>query len=190
MTKRCEWCESTDLMREYHDKEWGNPVHDDQKHFEFLLLEFMQAGLSWSTILNKRENFRKAFDNFDVQSIVAYDDKKVAVLLQDAGIIRNRLKIAAAINNAEKFIEVQGEFGTFDAYIWHFTKGKVVNNRIESLKGMQVTSELSDTVSRDLKKRGFKFVGSTTIYAHLQAIGVINDHTTSCFRYKELTAEN
>ncbi|MCK5155879.1 MAG: DNA-3-methyladenine glycosylase I, partial [Spirochaetales bacterium] len=120
----------------------------------------------------------------------AYDDKKVAILLQDAGIIRNRLKIAAAINNAEKFIEVQEEFGTFDTYIWHFTKGKVVNNRITSLKGMQVTSELSDTVSRDLKKRGFKFVGSTTIYAHLQAIGVINDHTTNCFRYKELTVEN
>lgn len=190
MTKRCEWCESTDLMREYHDKEWGNPVHDDQKHFEFLLLEFMQAGLSWSTILNKRENFRKAFDNFDVQSIVAYDDKKVAILLQDAGIIRNRLKIAAAINNAEKFIEVQEEFGTFDTYIWHFTKGKVVNNRITSLKGMQVTSALSDEVSRDLKKRGFKFVGSTTLYAHLQAIGIINDHITSCFRYKELTVEN
>ena len=143
-----------------------------------------------SSILNKRENFRKAFDSFDVQAIVRYGDKKVATLLQDAGIIRNRMKIAAAINNARKFIEIQGEFSTFDAYIWHFTKGKVVNNRIESLKGMQVTSELSDTVSRDLKKRGFKFVGSTTIYAHLQAIGVINDHTTNCFRYKELTVEN
>ncbi|NQT61111.1 MAG: DNA-3-methyladenine glycosylase I [Bacteroidetes bacterium] len=189
MIKRCEWCESTDLMRAYHDTEWGTPVHDEQRHFEFLVLEFMQAGLSWSTILNKRENFRKAFNNFAVEKVVNYGSKKIASLLQDAGIIRNRLKIAALINNAGKFIEVQKEFGTFDAYIWHFTNGKVVNNKITSLHNMQVTSELSDMVSRDLKKRGFKFVGSTTLYAHLQAIGVINDHITSCFRYKELTTE-
>ncbi len=186
MIKRCEWCESTDLMRAYHDTEWGAPVHDDQRHFEFLVLEFMQAGLSWSTILNKRENFRKAFDNFDVNKVAKYGDEKVASLLQDAGIIRNRLKIAALINNAGKFLEIQKEFGFFDAYIWHFTNGKVVNNKIESLKGMQVTSDLSDEVSKNMKKRGFKFVGSTTLYAHLQAIGVINDHITSCFRYKEL----
>jgi DNA-3-methyladenine glycosylase I len=186
MIKRCEWCESTDLMRTYHDTEWGSPLHDEQRHFEFLVLEFMQAGLSWSTILNKRENFRKAFDDFDVEKVAKYGSEKVVLLLQDAGIIRNRLKIAALINNAGKFIEVQKEFGSFDAYIWHFTDGKVVNNRIESLKGMPVTSDLSDEVSKDMKKRGFKFVGSTTLYAHLQAIGVINDHVTSCFRYKEL----
>jgi len=186
MIKRCEWCESTDLMRAYHDTEWGTPLHDEQRHFEFLVLEFMQAGLSWSTILNKRENFRKAFDNFDVNKVANYGSEKVASLLQDAGIIRNRLKIAALINNAGRFLEIQKEFGSFDAYIWHFTDGKVVNYRIESLKGMQVTSDLSDNVSKDMKKRGFKFVGSTTLYAHLQAIGVINDHITSCFRYKEL----
>ena len=186
MIKRCEWCESTYLMRAYHDTEWGTPLHDEKKHFEFLVLECMQAGLSWSTILNKRENFRVAFDNFDVNKVANYGNEKVASLLQDAGIIRNRLKIAALINNAGRFLEVQKEFGSFDAYIWHFTDGKVVKNRIESLKGMQVTSDLSDEVSKDMKKRGFKFVGSTTLYAHLQAIGVINDHITSCFRYKEL----
>ncbi len=186
--KRCAWCESSDMMRAYHDEEWGTPLHDERKHFEFLLLESMQAGLSWSIILSKRENFRKAFDRFDPEKVARYTDADVERLLGDAGIIRNRQKIRAAINNARKFLGIQREFGSFDAYIWHFTDSKVVNNRITSMADIPVTSPLSDAVSADLKARGFKFVGSTTMYAHLQAIGIVNDHMRDCFRYAELTS--
>lgn len=188
MSSRCPWSESSDLMRAYHDEEWGTPVHDERLHFEFLLLETMQAGLSWTIILNKRENFSKAFDNFDPKKVSRYDEGKITSLLTDAGIIRNQLKIRAAVNNAQRFLETAAEFGSFDAYIWHFSNGGVIQNRLESMKQMPVTSDLSDLISSDLKKRGFKFVGSTTIYSHLQAIGVINDHLTSCPRYEELSA--
>ncbi len=184
--KRCPWCEGHPLMEKYHDEEWGKPLHDEQKHFEFLLLECMQAGLSWMTILKKRENFRRAFDEFDYQKVAEYDEKKILKLLENSGIIRYRLKIESAINNAKRFIDVQKESGSFDAYIWSFTKGIPLDNKVKTMEEMPVTNTLSDEVSLDLKKRGFKFVGSTTIYAHLQAIGVINDHLTGCFRYKEV----
>ncbi len=183
---RCPWCESDDLYISYHDKEWGTPVHDDIKHFEFLVLESFQAGLSWRTILNKRENFRKAFDGFDPKKVAKYDKKKVWKLMKDAGIIRNRRKIEAAINNAKRFLEVQKEFGSFDKYIWGFTKFKPKINSWKRMSQIPATTKLSDRISEDLKKRGFKFVGSTVIYAHLQAIGIVNDHIVSCFRYKEL----
>ena len=182
---RCLWCLGSDLMIEYHDREWGSPLHDEGKHFEFLLLEFFQAGLSWSTILNKRENFRRAFDNFDVETVAGYGPAKISKLLENPGIIRNKLKVNAAVNNAKKFIEVQKEFGSFDAYIWHFTDGKPVVNSWKVFNEIPVTTSLSDAVSKDLKKRGFSFVGSTTIYAHLQAIGVVNDHLVSCYRHLE-----
>ena len=182
---RCPWCLGSELMTAYHDDEWGVPLHDEGRHFEFLLLEFFQAGLSWSTILNKRENFRAAFDNFDVHKVASYGSAKILGLLENPGIIRNKLKVNAAVNNAKRFIEVQKEFGSFDAYIWHFTDGKPVVNTIKTMSEIPVTTELSDTVSKDLKKRGFSFVGSTTIYAHLQAIGVVNDHLVSCYRHRE-----
>jgi DNA-3-methyladenine glycosylase I len=184
--KRCSWCESGELYIKYHDEEWGVPVHDDTKHFEFLILESFQAGLSWSTILKKRENFRKAFDAFNPKKIARYDKKKVGVLLKDSGIIRNRMKIEASINNAKRFLEVKKEFGSFDKYIWGFTNFKPVVNKWKKLSQIPATTKLSDDISKDLKKRGFKFVGSTIIYAHLQAIGIVNDHVVSCFRYKEL----
>jgi DNA-3-methyladenine glycosylase I len=184
-TIRCSWCEGDSLMQKYHDEEWGFPLHDERKHFEFLLLEFFQAGLSWMTILKKRENFRKAFDGFDPLKVSRYGDDERARLLSDAGIIRNRLKIEAAINNAQQFIEIGSEFGSFDSYIWSFSGGKPVNNRFTEMKDIPVSTPLSDTVSKDMKNRGFKFVGTTTIYAHLQAIGVVNDHIVECFRYEE-----
>jgi len=184
--ERCSWCGKDPLMIKYHDEEWGNPLHDEQRHFEFLLLECMQAGLSWSTILNKRENFREAFDGFDYRKVAVYNEEKILTLLNNPGIIRYRLKIESAINNANRFMEIQEEFGSFDKYIWGFTGGKPVDNGLRTTENMPVTSDLSDEVSKDLKKRGFKFVGSTTIYAHLQAIGVINDHLVNCFRYKEV----
>jgi DNA-3-methyladenine glycosylase I len=184
--KRCSWCEGNDLYLEYHDKEWGVPVHNDKKHFEFLTLESFQAGLSWLTILKKRENFRKAFDGFDYKKVAKYDNKKITKLMKDAGIIRNRKKIEATINNAKRFVEVQKEFGSFDKYIWEFTDFKSMVNSWKTLSQIPATTKLSDEISKDLKKRGFKFVGSTTIYAHLQAIGVVKDHIVSCFRYKEL----
>ena len=184
--ERCPWSLGHPLLTEYHDKEWGTPLHDEDQHFEFLLLECMQAGLNWLTMLKKRENFRKAFDGFDYRKIAGYGEEKIESLLQDPGIIRNRLKIRAAITNARRFLEVQEEFGSFDTYIWSFTGGKTVDRRLESQDKIPVTTELSDRVSADLKKRGFKFVGSTTIYAHLQAIGVVNDHITGCFRHREL----
>lgn len=180
---RCPWCLKDELYTKYHDKEWGVPLHDDLKHFEFLILETFQAGLSWHTILKKRENFRKAFDGFDVHKVSTYNEKKIALLLQDEGIIRYRLKIESAIINAKAFLKIQQEFGSFDSYIWGFVKNKQVKNKWKALSEIPAKTELSDKVSNDLKKRGFKFVGSTTIYAHLQAIGVVNDHLVSCYRY-------
>ena len=171
-------------MIEYHDKEWGVPVHDDRKLFEFMTLDAFQAGLSWSTILNKRENFRRAFDNFDVNKIAKYDSKKVTKLLKDEGIVRNRLKIAATINNAVIFKNVQKEFGTFDKYIWQFVNGKPKINKCRTLRDIPVSSKDSDMMSKDLKQRGFKFVGTTICYAFMQAAGMVNDHMVDCFRYK------
>lgn len=174
------------LYIEYHDREWGTPVHDERKHFEFLVLETMQAGLSWHIILKKRENFRKAFDGFDPRRVARYDERKIQSLLKDAGIVRNNLKIRAAVNNARRFLEVQREFGTFDAYLWGFVNGKTVQNRRRRLKDLPPRTPLSDRVSLDLKKRGFRFTGTTVIYAHLQAVGVVNDHLVTCFRHREL----
>ena len=184
--KRCAWSNNDKLYIKYHDKEWGVPVHNDRKLFEFLILEGFQAGLSWFTILKKRENFRKAFDNFDFNKIAKYDKKKINILLKDAGIIRNRLKIEAAVTNAKAFIETRKEFGTFDKYIWSFTDGKPIQNKFESLKKIPAKTKLSDKISDDLKKRGFKFVGSTIVYAHMQATGMVNDHAVDCFRHKEV----
>ena len=177
---RCSWCEKDDLYRTYHDKEWGRPVYDDETIFEFLVLESFQAGLSWYTILRKRENFRKAFDSFDYTKIAAYDASKTDDLLQDAGIIRNRLKILATVNNAQRFIEVRQEFGSFSEYIWNFVGGKPIVNRPIVLKDIPATSEISDALSKDLKKRGFKFLGSTVVYAHMQATGMVDDHILDC----------
>ncbi|UCE72828.1 MAG: DNA-3-methyladenine glycosylase I, partial [Methanomassiliicoccales archaeon] len=182
-------CEGNELYLKYHDEEWGVPVHDDKKHFEFLTLESAQAGLSWLIILRKRENYRKAFDGFDPKKVSKYSKKKVNELLKNPGIIRNQRKIEAAINNAKRFLEVQDEFGSFDEYIWRFTDFKPKRNSWKRMSQIPATTKLSDKISADLKERGFKFVGSTTIYAHLQAIGVVNDHIVSCFRYKELKAK-
>jgi len=184
--KRCNWPKDDELYIEYHDKEWGVPVYEDAKIFEFLLLETFQAGLSWITILRKRENFRVAFDNFDFQKIANYTDEKLAVLKLDAGIIRNQLKIKAAQTNAIAFIEVQKEFETFSKYLWDFVDGKAVQNNFTNMSEMPANTPLSDKISKDLKSRGFKFVGSTILYAHMQAMGMVNDHTTDCFRYKEV----
>ena len=184
--KRCPWPTDIPLMISYHDKEWGVPVHSDKKLFEFLILEGFQAGLSWRTILNKRENFRKAFDNFDFNKVAEYDKRKINSLLKDEGIIRNKLKIEGAVANAKAFLQVRKEFGTFDKYIWSFVNGKPLQNKFKSLKDIPARTKLSDKISDDLKKREFKFVGSTIIYAHMQATGMANDHLISCFRYKEL----
>ncbi len=177
---RCAWCEKDDLYRKYHDEEWGVPVYDDQTIFEFLVLESFQAGLSWHTILRKRENFRSAFDDFNYKKIAHYSEEKVEELMQDAGIIRNRLKILATINNAQRFVEVQQEFGTFSKYIWNFVDGKPVINHPQTLKDVPATSTISDRLAKDLKKRGFKFLGSTVMYAHMQATGMVNDHVADC----------
>lgn len=177
---RCPWCEKDDLYRSYHDNEWGKPVYDDATLFEFLVLESFQAGLSWYIILKKRENFRKAFDSFDYQKIAQYSDEKVAELMQNEGIIRNRLKILATINNAQRFMEVQQQFGSFSKYIWDFVDGKPIVNRPKTLQDVPATTELSDKIAKDLKKKGFKFLGSTVVYAHLQATGMINDHLEDC----------
>jgi DNA-3-methyladenine glycosylase I len=183
--KRCDWAKN-DLAIEYHDTEWGVPQHDDRKLFEFLILEGAQAGLSWDTILRKRENYRAAFDDFDYQIIALYDEAKCAELLSNEGIIRNRLKIASAVRNARAFLEVQKEFGSFDAYIWSFVEGQPIVNRWKSLSEVPARTEVSDAISKDLKKRGFNFVGSTIMYAFMQACGLVNDHLVSCFRYKEV----
>lgn len=181
---RCAWCEKDDLYRDYHDNEWGKPVYDDDKLFEFLILETFQAGLSWYTILKKRESFRKAFDNFDYKKVAYYDEEKVQELLQDAGIIRNKLKVRGTISNAIAFMEVQKEFGSFSKYIWNFTDGKPIENNRKSLREVPSTTPLSDAISKDLKKRGFKFVGSTVVYAHMQATGMVNDHVVDCWTQK------
>ena len=179
---RCGWCEKDDLYQNYHDQEWGNPVYDDATLFDFLILETFQAGLSWHTILKKRENFRVAFDRFDYVKIAGYAEDKVQELLQDAGIIRNQLKIRATISNAIAFLNVQKEFGSFSKYIWQFTGGQPIVNHWQTLKEIPATTPLSDAVSKDLKKRGFKFVGTTVVYAHLQATGMVNDHLLSCWK--------
>lgn len=183
--KRCGWAKN-DLAIEYHDTEWGVPVHDDRTLFEFLILEGAQAGLSWDTVLAKRDNYRQVFDNFDVKKIAKYDEAKCSELLQDAGIIRNRLKVASAVRNANAFIAVQKEFGTFDKYIWGFVGGKPIVNKHQDLSTVPAVTEISDAISKDLKKRGFNFIGSTIIYAFMQATGMVNDHVKTCFRYKEV----
>ena len=185
--KRCNWPKDDELYIEYHDKEWGVPVYEDAKIFEFLLLETFQSGLSWITILRKRENFRKVFHNFDYKKIAEYNDEKLEELRLDAGIIRNTLKIKAAKTNAIAFIEVQKEFGTFSKYLWDFVDGKAVQNNFTNMSEMPANTPLSDKISKDLKSRGFKFVGSTIVYAHMQAMGMVNDHTTACFRHKEVS---
>ncbi len=174
------------MMVAYHDTEWGVPLHNDRRLFEFLVLEGMQAGLSWATILHKRENFRKAFSRFDVKRVAGYGKRDVQRLLADPGIVRNRLKIEAAISNARRFLEVQKEFGSFDRYIWQFVEGKPIRNRFRSLSELPARTPLSDAISKDLKDRGFKFTGSTIVYAHMQATGMVNDHMLHCFRYKEI----
>lgn len=186
--KRCAWVENTfDQYYKYHDEEWGVPVHDDRTHFEFIVLESAQAGLSWSTVLRKREGYREAFAGFDPVAVAAYTDDMVETLMQNPDIIRNRLKINAAINNARKFLEIQSEFGSFDSYIWKFVDGKPVINHWQSIKQVPASTSLSDEVSKDLKRRGFKFVGTTIVYAHLQATGVVMDHTVDCFRHAQLS---
>jgi DNA-3-methyladenine glycosylase I len=182
---RCAWAQSL-LSIQYHDQEWGVPQHDDRVLFEFLVLEGAQAGLSWSTILQKRDNYRRAFDNFQARKVAAYDARKVAKLLADAGIVRNRLKIAAAIQNAKAFLAVQKEFGSFDAYLWRFVNGRPIRNAWKELKESPARTPESDAMSRDLLNRGFKFVGPTICYALMQAVGMVNDHMVTCFRYREI----
>ena len=186
MQQRCPWPSDDKLMIKYHDKEWGVPIHNDRKLFEFLILEGFQAGLSWRTILYKRENFRKVFDNFDFNKVAKYNRRKINSLLKDEGIIRNKLKIEAAITNANEFLQIRKEFRTFDKYIWSFVNHKPMQNKFKSLKELPARTKLSDKISEDLKKRGFRFVGSTIVYAHMQATGMVNDHITSCYRYGEI----
>ena len=183
---RCDWAEGHPLLAEYHDREWGVPVHDDRKLFEFLVLDAFQAGLSWLTILKKRENFRTAFDGFDPERICRYDARKVERLLRDSGIIRNRLKVAATVGNARCFLQVQEEFGSFDRYIWQFTGGRTRVNAFESQDRIPARTRESETMSRSLRKRGFRFVGPTICYAFMQAAGMVNDHLTGCFRYSQV----
>ncbi|MDX6747578.1 DNA-3-methyladenine glycosylase I [Polaribacter sp. PL03] len=185
MKNRCFWVSDSQLYIDYHDKEWGEPVYDDETLFEFLVLETFQAGLSWITILNKRENFKKAFDNFDYNKIANYSDDKYESLLQDAGIIRNKLKIKSAITNAQLFLEIQQEFGSFSKFIWAYVNDTPILNKFKNREDVPATTSLSDKISKDLKKRGFKFVGSTVIYAYMQAVGMVNDHTTNCFKYSK-----
>ena len=181
---RCTWAGNDPVYQKYHDEEWGIPVHDDRKLFEMLILEGAQAGLSWITILRKRENYCKAFDNFNAKKIAKYDSKKIKQLLNNEGIVRNKLKIVSTVTNAKCFIEIQKEFGSFDKFIWQFTNGRQIKNKFKTLQELPAKTELSDIMSRELKKRGFKFVGSTICYAFMQAVGMVNDHTTDCYRYK------
>jgi len=183
---KCGWCVGDTLYEAYHDHEWGVPVRDDDTLFEFLILETFQVGLSWITILRKRENFRKAFDDFDCIKISRYSETKIEALLQNAGIIRNKLKIRSTVSNAQAFIKVQEEFGSFSSYIWGFVNGQPIKNTITNYNEGPANTALSDTISNDLKKRGFKFVGSTVVYAHMQATGMVNDHEVNCFRYDEV----
>lgn len=186
-TRRCAWVGSNDpLMLEYHDREWGVPVHDDRKHFEFLVLEAAQAGLSWSIVLKKREGYRRAFSEFDPEKVARYTEKRIQKLTADPAIIRNRMKIAAAVRNARAFLAIQEEFGSFDAYCWRFVDGRPRRNRRQTMREIPTTSPESDAFSKDLKGRGFSFVGSTVIYAHMQAVGMVNDHLVECFRYPEI----
>lgn len=189
MKRRCSWCGEDELYIKYHDEEWGVPEFDDKKHFEFLVLESAQAGLSWITILRKRENYRRVYDDFNVNSVANFDEKKVQELLKYDGIIRNEKKIRASINNAKRFIEIQEEFGSFSKYIWSFVNYKPVGNCWNSESKIPAKTELSEAISKDLKERGFKFLGPTTVYSHLQAAGIVNDHIEECFRYKELKAQ-
>ncbi len=185
---RCPWPGEDAPMIEYHDREWGVPIYEDRKIFEFLILESMQAGLSWRTILHKRENFRKAFDRFDYKKVAKFDSKKVNSLLKDAGIIRNKLKIEAAINNAQKFMSVQKEFGSFSKYMWGFVKNEQMKGKRKSVKDIPAVTKEAEIFAKDLKKRGFKFLGPTVVYAHMQAVGMVNDHLVTCFRYKECSS--
>jgi DNA-3-methyladenine glycosylase I len=185
--KRCSWVNVDDsLMLDYHDREWGVPTHDDRRHFEFLVLEAAQAGLSWSIVLKKREGYRRAFSQFDPQKVARYSAARIDKLIADPGIVRNRLKIAAAVKNARAFLSVQNEFGSFDAYCWQFVGGRPRQNRWNSLRQIPATTAESDTFSSDLKRRGFSFVGSTVIYAHMQAVGMVNDHLLDCYRYRDV----
>ena len=186
--QRCQWAGTTsELMIKYHDTEWGRPVHDDQVLYEFLILEGAQAGLSWSTVLNKRENYRKAYDNFDYKKIATYNENKIAELLQNEGIIRNKLKINSAINNARQFLKVQKEFGSFDVYIWQFVDNKPIKNPIKEMSDIPTSTDLSNKISKDLKKRKFNFIGTTIIYSFMQAVGLVNDHLESCFVNDEIS---
>lgn len=184
--ERCRWCVGTEIYEQYHDEEWGVPVYDDKVLFEFLILEGAQAGLSWITVLKKREGYRKAFADFDYEKVALFTEEQQEALMEDTGIVRNRLKIKSTVTNAQKFMEVQKEFGSFSNYLWSFTKGKIVQTHLRNLSEAPAKTELSDKISKDLLKRGFKFVGSTIIYAYLQAVGVVNDHVQACYRYKEL----
>ncbi len=184
--KRCPWCLSDPLYIDYHDHEWGVPLHDDRKWFEFLILEGAQAGLNWLLVLKKRENYRRAYDGFDFELVARYDERRIARLLADPGLIRNRAKIAASVNNAKAFIRVREEFGSFDRYIWRFVGGKPICNRWRDDRLLPASTPLSEVISKDLRARGFKFVGSTIMYAHMQATGMVNDHIIGCFRYKDL----
>lgn len=184
--QRCGWCEGDVLYEAYHDNEWGVPVYDDDTLFEFLVLETFQAGLSWITVLRKRENFRNAFDNFDYKKIANYNQTKIDDLLQDVGIIRNKLKMKATVTNAQAFISIQKEFGSFNDYIWAFVDNKPIKNKVTNYRDAPANTPLSDALSKDLKKRGFKFVGSTVVYAFMQATGIINDHEVNCFRYDKI----
>ena len=185
---RCDWCGSDPLYVAYHDDEWGVPVHDDRTWFEFLLLEGAQAGLAWITILRKREAYRRAYDGFDPETIARYDERKVAELLADAGIVRNRLKVAASVTNAQAFLRVRDELGSFDAYMWGFVDGRPIQNRWRTMTELPAVTPLAETISKDLKRRGFRFVGPTIVYAHMQATGMVNDHLVGCFRHAEVAA--
>ncbi|MCB0748797.1 MAG: DNA-3-methyladenine glycosylase I [Ignavibacteriae bacterium] len=186
MKKRCVWCGTDPLYIKYHDEEWGVPAHDDRHLFEMINLEGAQAGLSWITILKKRENYKKLFDNFDAYKISKYSENKIEMLLQNPGIVRNKLKVNSVVTNAKAFLKIQKEFGTFDKYIWQFVGGKPIKNRFKTLSNLPTKTEISDAMSKDLKKRGFKFVGSTICYAFMQATGMVNDHTSECFRFKQV----
>ncbi|MFV1921440.1 MAG: DNA-3-methyladenine glycosylase I [Methylotenera sp.] len=185
MTNRCEWANGSSAETQYHDEEWGVPLHDDRLLFEFLILEGAQAGLSWSTILNKRANYRKAFDNFDIQKVACYSSTKIEELLQDKGIVRNKLKINATVNNAQRVLEIQAEYGSFDAYIWSFVEGSPIKNQWQRHADIPSNTPMSDQMSKSLKQKGFKFIGTTICYAFMQATGMVNDHVISCFRHSE-----
>jgi DNA-3-methyladenine glycosylase I len=186
--QRCDWCGEHPLYVQYHDEDWGEPVHDDRLLFEFLILEGAQAGLSWLTILKKRAHYRRVYDGFEPAIVATYDDRKVAALLDDAGIVRNRLKVGASISNAQAYLAVQAEFGSFDRYIWQFVEGVPIQNRFKTMQDIPATTPLSDAISKDLKRRGFRFVGSTICYAFMQAVGMVNDHLTTCYRHAELAS--